>query len=171
VSIRYRQAEPADAEAIAQVHVDSWYAAYASFVPTHVLEARSVKDLQVFWKTALEKQPESVIVAENDAGDIVGWISFGICKDEPDTAELFAIYNRPDHFRSGVGTGLWQFARQRLQETGLSVVKVLVFTQATPARRFYESVGFKLVEGSESVFEWHGENLEDVRYEYRFDDA
>lgn len=168
-----RQATLEDASAIAKVQVASWLAAYDGIVPATVLSAQSVKRQEAFWAGALAQRTDNVLVAVNTEDEVVAWVSFGQYRKQrhvSDKGEIYAIYARPDHFRSGVGRLLWSAASAFLRRSGHQSVLALVIRDNHPARAFYEGVGFKLVADSGSAFSWEGVQIPDVCYEYRFAD-
>ena len=51
--IAIEPASAADAQAIAQIHVDAWRAAYVGTVPDHRLAMRSVDERCAIWRKAI----------------------------------------------------------------------------------------------------------------------
>jgi ribosomal protein S18 acetylase RimI-like enzyme len=169
MTIHIQQASLEDSAAIANVHVSSWLAAYDKIVPASVLDAQSIEKQEAFWRKALIRRCDNVFVATAPSNEIVGWVSFGPSRKNTAVGEIYAIYVRPDHFRSGIGRSLWEIAYPRLQTAGFSSVIALVIANNHAARKFYERIGFTLVPNSESTFTWEGERIADVCYEYHFD--
>lgn len=169
MTIRIIQAKVEDAADIANVHVSSWHAAYEKIVPAAVLAAQSVEKQEAFWRDALNKNTYGILVAVAPTNEIVGFVSFGPCRTRNAIGEIYAIYARPDYFRTGIGRLLWEVARQHLKDAEFHKIIALVIINNHAARSFYEHVGFRLVPNSASTFTWEGEVLDDVCYEYRFD--
>ncbi|NNK95897.1 MAG: GNAT family N-acetyltransferase [Desulfobacterales bacterium] len=169
MTIRIQQARVEDSAAIANVHVSSWLAAYDNIVPASVLKAQSVEKQEAFWRKTLNHRCDNVFVAFAPSNEVVGWVSFGPSRKNTATGEIYAIYIRPDYFRTGIGRSLWEAVCPRLEATGFSSVIALVITENRAARKFYESIGFILVPDSGSTFTWEGERIADVCYEYHFD--
>ena len=166
MAIRITQAKVEDAAAIANVHVSSWRAAYDKIVPASVLAAQSVEEQEAFWRKALKQGSNEVLVAVTPTNEIVGFVSFGPCRTRDATGEIYAMYARPDYFRSGTGRLLWLSARQRLKDAGFQNIIALVILKNRAARNFYERLGFSLVPDSASRFTWEGEVIDDICYEY-----
>ena len=166
MSISVRQANIEDASGIARVHVASRLAAYKNIIPDSVLDKQSVKKEEIVWQKVLAEKPERVFVAIAPKNRIVGFVGFGPSQSRENEGEIYAIYNNPDYFRSGTGRLLWEAARDQLVSSGLSTIMALVITENTPSRKFYEGVGFRLVEDSAATFTWEGEALNEIRYEY-----
>jgi len=170
VATQIRQARVEDSTAIARVHVASWLAAYDKIVPAAVLAAQSMQKQEDFWREALRRTCDNVLVATVTSGEIVAWISFGACRKPRESVaagEIYALYARPEYFGTGIGRSLWEAARPRLRDAGFLSVIALVIAANHPARRFYERIGFTLVPNSESTFTWAGAQIGDVCYEFR----
>ena len=166
-----RQANIEDASEIARVHIASRIAAYTNIIPDSVLDKQSVEKEETGWRKMLERSPERVLVAITEQNSVVGFISFGPSRTRDNEGEIYAIYIKPDYFRSGSGLRLWNVAKQRLIQHGFSTIMALVITENSPARRFYKGVGFRLVPDSAATFTWEGEVLNEVRYEYSVSDG
>ena len=72
-----RKSTPADAAAIARVHVRSWQVAYRGIVGDDVLDARSVEDRERRWDAILARGDDAgpgTLVAEA-AGRVIGFCS------------------------------------------------------------------------------------------------
>lgn len=75
-----REATPADAAAIARVHVESWRATYRGIVPDDYLARLSREGWERTWANTLRGAGDAdagtaVFVAEDDAGQVVGFAS------------------------------------------------------------------------------------------------
>ncbi|WP_226829095.1 GNAT family N-acetyltransferase [Acidithiobacillus ferridurans] len=101
-------AVPEDARAVAEIHVDAWRSAYSRILPADYLASLSVEKREAMWKNIVESGQTELLVAK-DGGAILGWVSFGACrdKDAPSSqAELWAIYVAPNSWFKGVGRQL-----------------------------------------------------------------
>jgi ribosomal protein S18 acetylase RimI-like enzyme len=94
-----------------------------------------------------------VLVAETN-GEISGFLAI-----QGDMVEQ--LYVRPDLLRRGIGSALLQRAKERLP----SGFRLWVFQQNTPARRFYERHGLRLVEETDGSR--NEERTPDALYEWR----
>ncbi len=145
--VKIRPAQPADAEAIARVHVDTWRTAYTGIVPDEHLEGLSYERSAQGWRRAIRDQGSRgfLFVAEDDEDGIVGFAGGGPLREglpgHPDyQGEVYAIYVRAEHQRQGIGSRLMGQAFQWLVDRGLGTVVVWVL-EANPSRRFYEALG------------------------------
>lgn len=106
-----RQAVPGDAEAIGEIRVAAWQAAYQSFLPEVYLSSLNPRENIAELRQKLSKQNEafSVVVAEYAAG-VVGFAIVGAprFKTQAGAIELWAINVLPSHWRHGVGRALLQ---------------------------------------------------------------
>ena len=161
-----RAATAADAAALAQVHVESWRAAYRGLVPQPHLDALSWEDRRDRWQ-ALLAQPAAatqtwVAVA---AQQVIGFASLGPGRDpdaSAEVAELFAVYVRPDRWRGGVGSQLLRRAVAALPQQ-FRRVDVWVLEGNGAARDFYARCGF-VADGAAKQIEIGGTWLAELRY-------
>jgi L-amino acid N-acyltransferase YncA len=69
-------ASPADAQAVAEIHVKSWQAAYTGIVPASYLAAQSVEKRAAWWAQCIAAGTPELLVAKDEAGRMLGWINF-----------------------------------------------------------------------------------------------
>lgn len=146
-----RAGEPADAEALAHLHLDVWDDAYTGLMPQQVLDdRRSDVDRRVeLWREILAGDGPTW-VAEGPDG-LVGFASAGTGRDnDVDTElELKALYVRAAWWDTGVGYALFR------QAVGDRAAYLWVLAANDRAIRFYERQGFRL-DGTEDE---HDEGL------------
>jgi ribosomal protein S18 acetylase RimI-like enzyme len=160
VTATIRLAEPRDARAIAQVHVDTWRAAYPGIFPQETLDALDVDERERLWGRYIGVEDVAVFVAEQE-GPIVGFASAGPASEVEHTGELYALYLHPDAWGTGIGSALLDTAVAWLAERWTEAV-LSVAEQNPRARRFYESHGWQALETR--VEEIRGVQLATVRY-------
>jgi GNAT superfamily N-acetyltransferase len=140
-----RRATPADARAIAEVHVASWQVAYRGFFPDAVLDNLSVADRQALWLPRLQASAFAIWVTE-EAGRLTGFVSACPSRDAdappPAFSEVAALYVHPDAWATGCGRALCDAVFAEMRHTPAQTVLVWVLTGNVRARRFYESLGF-----------------------------
>jgi ribosomal protein S18 acetylase RimI-like enzyme len=126
----------------------------------------TIASRQALWQESISRgSPELVVAKEN--GEVIGFISFGACRDAgvPDSvAEIWALHVLPDQGSRGVGRRLWLHARERLLQLGYQSVSLWVFAENARAIDFYRTAGFVLdpVGTQETVL--GGKSLLEVRY-------
>lgn len=151
-----RRATPADAAAIAGVHVRAWQIAYQGIVPDEVLDGLSLAQRESTWQTLLERNAEGAftLVAERD-DHVVGFCSMLAPSRDEDagarTCEVAAIYVEPDLWRKGVGSALLVTALQEAGAAGWDDVTLWMFAANEDALAFYRRFAFA-ADGAET---WH----------------
>jgi len=135
-----RRATPADAEALAHLHIDVWDDAYTGLMPQSILDDRrdEVEDRVERWRTILTESANT-LVAEDDDG-LVGFASAGPGRDaDVDTdLELWALYVRARLWGSGLGYTLF------FEAVGDRAAYLWVQAGNERAIAFYERQGFRL---------------------------
>ena len=146
--VELRDATPADAYALATVHVASWRAAYRGLMPDEVLAGLSVPEREEIWSDRLTAQEArtSVVVA-TDARQFVGFAAAGPPLDPTDRADptlghLYALYLDPDHWGRGIGTPLHAAALDRLVTHSFTHAGLWVLDGNLRALRFYHRHGW-----------------------------
>jgi ribosomal protein S18 acetylase RimI-like enzyme len=158
--ITVRRATPADAWAIAEVHVATWRGAYAHVFPAEVLASLSVDDREEMWRQTIGDDSMSVYVAE-DGSVTVGFVSVGPSRDAEGEGELYAIYVHPDAWGSGAGRAVMDAGREWLAER-FATASLWVLEDNPRARHFYEREGW-LVDGRRTDVV-RGVSVAEVRY-------
>ena len=145
-----RPAAPADAEAVGEVQVATWRAAYAEIVPAEVLEAVDVPLAAQQWRTAIERPPNlkhRVVVAVEGGDRVVGFAAFGPATGDPDRdpvldAELHALLVHPDAGRRGHGSRLLAATVDVMRDVRFRTAVTWVFEADTVLRDFLQSTGW-----------------------------
>ena len=130
----------ADYDAVAEIHVRTWQAAYAGIVPADYLASLEPAVFAEWRRTHPAPPGATTLVAEKD-GRIVGFVGFGPCRDDASWGEIYAIYVSPDQWGRGAGRELLSAARAALTAAGFPAMRLWVLTENHPARRFYERMG------------------------------
>ncbi|HWO71605.1 MAG TPA: GNAT family N-acetyltransferase [Actinomycetota bacterium] len=165
-AIRIREGTPADARACAEVHVEGWRWAYRGLLPDAFLDRLSVEDRERMWREGFAEPGERVAwVAERD-GRVVGFCVTGPSEDadaDRGTAEVYAIYLRPEVVGTGVGRRLFEHAVEDLRRRGFRRATLWVLEANERARRFYERAGWR-PDGAVNEERIDCANLPTVRY-------
>jgi ribosomal protein S18 acetylase RimI-like enzyme len=152
--VAIRRAQVGDAAAIAAVHVAAWRETYAGLAPARMLSAFSVAERARRWHrilTAPDPSLESaVFVAVARGREVIG---FGSCGRQPApdlvasgfAGEFSALYLLTAHQRQGIGRRLMGLMAQDLLAREMRGAALWVLRDNEPARRFYETLGAKLV--------------------------
>jgi GNAT superfamily N-acetyltransferase len=148
VSLTVRRASPADARAIAAVHVASWRAAYRGLMPAEVLERLSVDGRERDWRgwLAAGGARHFTLVAERD-GRLLAFCTVEMPAredDEPDdVAAIPALYAHPDAFGAGVGRALIEAAVEAARDAGYREAVLWMLEGNRRAEAFYERGGWR----------------------------
>ncbi|MDE3197277.1 MAG: GNAT family N-acetyltransferase [Acidobacteriota bacterium] len=139
-----REATPADACAIGEVHVRSWRESYRGLVPDEALTQLDPESCAADWQIRLLNltPPACCFVSVDDAGQVTGFIHAGPARDFDLAAgaEVYAIYLLAHVKRQGVGRALMLSAASRMREAGFRSL-CLWFLRGNPAQAFYERFG------------------------------
>lgn len=157
----------ADFDAVCELHVRAWQAAYRGIVPQDFLDAMDPAERA---RRARGGDLAGQHVAEA-GGEIVGWLALGPYRSEddgpdapaPGSGEVEAIYARLDRVGTGIGRALMAYGLAELDRAGLRPVLLWVLTDNARARRFYEAAGFR-PDGTTHTYEVGGATLPEVRY-------
>ena len=169
MTIQIRQATPADAWAIARVHVDSWRSSYVDVVPQEILSGLSYDERKGLWDGILNssRADRHCYVADAPTVGVVGFAHAGTVSENSRAfdGEIYAIYLLEEFQRMGLGRRLFISVAERLLEDGMSSFLLWVFKENNSARRFYESLGGEVVRSQEINI--GGVNLVEVAYGWK----
>jgi ribosomal protein S18 acetylase RimI-like enzyme len=155
-----RRAMPADAEAIARVHVQAWQESYRGLIPDAAFDGYTVEKRIAQWSGTLGNGAIAVHVADR-AGAMCGFCSGGRTRASLATeGEVYSFYLLDIAKRQGIGRRLFTRLCADLAAQGHKSAGLWVLTDNAPARRFYEAMGGRL-----------GESRLDRRGEFVFDDV
>jgi GNAT superfamily N-acetyltransferase len=159
-----RPAVPADAPAIAAIHVETWRVAYASIFEPGFLHRISLEERRTMWAGHLAAVPprHHTHVAEAGTHGVVGFCACGPTRDPdvPGLAEVYALYVEPSHWGGGTGTALMEAACLALVEDGYREAVLWVLEANGRARAFYERLGW-VADGADKP---HQEGTTALRY-------
>lgn len=172
VDATFRPARIDDAPQLAQIHLQTWQAAYRDVLSERYLVGLSAgvaRRTEVLGE-AIASGTLSIWIAKLGQ-TLVAWASFGSSRDadaSPETGELRAINLLPDVWSRGIGRQLWLQVRQQLINAGYDSTTVWVIQGNQRALRFYETMGFTpQPETAMTVVENH-EPLPLIRYRIEF---
>jgi GNAT superfamily N-acetyltransferase len=158
-----RDARPADAARLAEIHVGSWQAAYRGLLSDAFLDGLTSTSRLDWWESRLARVPArwAVLVVEDERG-VAGFVTIGHCDDDDrraeDAGELFAMYVDPGSWSHGLGRDLLVGAEDRFQVDAYRTASLWVLRDNQRGRRFYEMGGWqadgaeqRLIIGSDAV--------------------
>ena len=148
-----RRATDADVLPMAKVHIVCWLETYPGMLPDPMLARLSIADEAIRWQRMLGRprtRGETVAFVADEQGTIVGYGScheqrVGLLHRRGFTGEISELYALRNSQRKGVGSRLVEAMAGALIERGHRGMSLWVLEQNGPARRFYESVGGRLI--------------------------
>jgi len=159
-----RRADSEDVEAIAEIHVCSWQAAYRGVLPDELLDGLSVAERARSWREILAAGERWLtFVAEPVTGGLAGFCSATMPIRDAEagegTAEIGALYVAPGHWRQGVGSALLAVTLEELHRAGWCDAILWVLPENRAAIAFYERFGFEVEAGVEKREERSGHRV------------
>lgn len=171
VAARIREPTIADTEAMGEVHVRAWQAAYRSMMPDDYLDGLRPEDRAAMWCRQIDRVGgEGLLVAEaaEDPGVIAGFVAFGPERLPADTAargrgEVYAINLDPAWWGRGIGRRLFQAAVEGLGQRGFDDMVLWVLPENARARALYDSEGWA-PDGASKTEVLLGVTVAEIRY-------
>jgi ribosomal protein S18 acetylase RimI-like enzyme len=160
--VTVRRAVVDDADAIADVHVSTWQAAYAGILPETFLSSLDRSRRASWWRRFLGN---GALVHVVDDGGVVGFCHADGSSEEG-WGEVYSIYVHPDAWGAGHGRALLAAGESRLASLGFDRALLWVLEENSRARGFYGSQGWALGRPFR-VEDIGGEQVSEVRYEKR----
>jgi GNAT superfamily N-acetyltransferase len=135
-----RPAEPADALAVARVHVNTWQAAYRSLLPDDYLNQLRPEDRAQHYDFSHQDPSKPYTIVAADGPEVYGFATTAPSRDSdlPAHGELFALYVDPERWGRGIGVALIAAARARLMQQGFRSALLWLLAGNIRAARFYE---------------------------------
>lgn len=141
---RVRPARSLDGEAVAEVHVAAWKAAYPGLVDQDYLDGLRAADHVTGWRRRIRsRELGTTQVALDPQGFVIGFVSYGASRD-PDTlgaGELYSLHVHPRHWGRGVGKVLFDACVRALRRDGYRELHLWVMQNDPRALGFYRGRG------------------------------
>jgi len=136
-------AGPADAEALARVHVASWRESYRGLLPDAFLARMSEPGyVRRFRRELTQPEPHEVVLAAVNPYGVFGYVAGGPSRARVDgEAEIATLYVLRAAQDRGVGRRLLVGAARALAAQGARSLVISVLRDNLPARGFYEKLG------------------------------
>jgi GNAT superfamily N-acetyltransferase len=165
-TIQIRSAVPADALAVAKIHVRSWQAGYRGLLPADYLDSLRPEDRAARYDFTHTDPARPYTRVAVGAESILGFASTMPSADPtlPDHGELCALYVDPDRWGSGLGVALVSDARGRMAGQGFRHALLWVLNGNARADRFYRNDGWSPDGVRKREVMW-GIDVEDLRYQ------
>lgn len=136
--VTVRHATPADAPALADLHVAVWRATYAGLAPPEAVARLDAAHRLRGWQAALADPARITLLAERD-GAVIGLVSAGPPSDPVfgPRGEVKHLYVAAPARRLGLGRQLLNRARAALARAGFAGTGLGVVRENAAARAFY----------------------------------
>jgi ribosomal protein S18 acetylase RimI-like enzyme len=150
--ITIRNARPADAERIAEVHDAAWRDAYRGVIPGRELERMIARRGPRWWESAIRRGSRIAVLDFDDA--VEGYASYGPNRVPalPYQGEIYEIYLAPEFQGLGFGRRLFRAAREDLAEHGYGSTVVWALADNERALAFYRRLGGRVVREAQEKF-------------------
>lgn len=148
-SLRFRAAVAEDAEAVAQLHADSWRRHYRGAYADAFLDGDVVANRRAVWSSRLAAPAAAAtVLAEDDAG-LLGFVHVVFDADDVWGSLVDNLHVTNARRRTGVGGALLVRAAEAAGErAGGRAVYLWVLEQNKAAQQFYRAFGGSCVEAA-----------------------
>ena len=139
----------ADADAIANLHIESWRSAYRGLLPDSFLDGPVVEDRVTLWRDRLNTNaPDRQLVLTAVSDDTLTGFVCVLLDAEPVFGPLLDnLHVKPALKGTGIGSLLFRAAREWVdQRAPAQPMHLWVLEGNLPARRFYDRHGGKVAE-------------------------
>lgn len=146
MTIRVREATPADAEEMGVFHVRAWQDAYRDQMPAEYLAGLDPAPRGAQWLRSIEEPfPKGGVRVAVDGHRIVGLVSYAAALDDDvaGAGAIYALYAAAEYWGRGVGPALHDTALGALTAEGFTEAVLWVLAGNARAIRFYERNGWR----------------------------
>ena len=173
MTLHFRSATAFDADAVAALHAASWQRAYRGIMTDAYLDGPVVAERLALWRKRLAVTPNGDsslwvrLVLRHDT--VIGFACVLLDQPRDGTALLDNLHIDAGYHGQGLGRALLAQAAEWLTQqrpTTYTSLELFVFTANTPARRFYEQLGARVIE-EYSEPEPDGSLIPALRYAWR----
>ena len=161
VAMLLRAAEPADALAVARVHIRAWQVGFSGLLPQASLDALSpeLRATRYSFGSPDPDKPATLVTVEGDA--IRGFVTTAP-SDLPGIGQLVALYVDPEHWGRGLAATLVAAGRAVLA-TRFETAVLWHLVGNARAERFYRIDGWA-PDGAKRTDELMGIAVDEVRF-------
>ena len=163
IFLKIRRATEDDLIGIAHVHVETWQSTYAGIIPDDYLQSLTIENRAKNWRRNLKTIHTTTFIAENEAGDIIGFAAGGPeqTRDPYYQAEIYAIYILDAYQRKGIGKQLIKPIVELLLAKNYENM-IIWALEKNSNRSFYQSLGGHVV--ASKPISIYGRRLVEVGY-------
>ncbi|AQZ65489.1 GCN5-related N-acetyltransferase [[Actinomadura] parvosata subsp. kistnae] len=160
-------ASAADADAVGEIHAESWRAANAPFFAPRFF-ADALRHRRTKWHDVLASEDKNTVLLAFLDGRPLAFSYFGPSAAHPGSVEIYGFYGHPDGWGSGIASALMTATLDRIRADGFGHVHLWTLRDTPQSRRFYTKSGFT-ESGTVRTHDYgDGNPLPQVEYELRF---
>lgn len=162
--ITYRRPRVDEAEVFATIHVNCWREAYEGIIPADYLAQQTPEKRKRMWGE-VTVNPDRIVIGAYLDGQAVGFALAGKPVEqlyENEDGQLAALYILQKFHRMGIGRALVKQSAAQWMGMGGHSMSLATFEANTPARRFYEALGARILKFRED--NWDGMTFSTVIY-------
>jgi len=144
--IRFRPATRADDAFFREIEFETTWTSLDAADRERFDRADVRESLTATHEILLARPGNRVVVAEDEAGERVGLLWFGVNRNlitGEDEAWVYNVTVVPGHQRQGIGKRLIQHAEELAREGGFAILGLMVSSHNTAARGLYEHLSFE----------------------------
>ncbi|MDO5556452.1 MAG: GNAT family N-acetyltransferase [Clostridia bacterium] len=144
-----RQANSNHSSDIAKLIISGWQTAYKGLIDDNFLSSLSTTIISEKWeKYILSQNKDNHIYVYEEDDKILGVIRFGKPDDKSDAlhnAEIHVLYVEPSLKRHGIGSKLFDFAKEYFVKNNYTNMIIWCLKENSPSIKFYEKMGGKII--------------------------
>ncbi|MCC2672908.1 MAG: Acetyltransferase, family [Armatimonadetes bacterium] len=144
--IRFRPATKADDAFFREIELETTWTSLDA-VDQQRFRRADVRDaLRHTHELLLQRPGNQIVVAEDEAGDRVGLLWFGVNRNlitGEDEAWVYNVTVVPAHRRKGIGRKLIEHAEEMARAGGFTILGLMVSAHNEAARTLYENLSFE----------------------------
>lgn len=162
-----RRATESDLGAVAEIHVESWRAAYRGIVPDSILEDLSVEDRVATWHDWYSHPGSEVWLALRSDRPVAFsrlLTASAANRGRAGAAEITHLYVLSNAVGGGFGRALFTQMVAEARVKGFGSIELWVLEANERARRFYERFGLRPDGARQSRPKWLGDGVYEVHY-------
>lgn len=153
-----------DALEIANLIKYGWNCAYKGLIEDDYLKNMDIEKMAEKWKENI-KVDKNIYVYKKDR-KILGVIRIGESIDMKNVGEIFCLYVRPEEKRKGIGSQLFEFAKDKIIEQGYDEMIVWCLKGNKEGSNFYIKCGGNKIEERDYII--RGLKIREEGYKYNF---
>lgn len=141
--ILLRDATPADAQAVARVHVRTWQTAYRGLLPDEYLDGMRAEDRAKRCTFGIRDPAGPHTLVAVDGSELIGFATVSADREDARAGELCALHVDPSRWGQRVGLALIKAARANLVDRRFLEARLWLLVGNVRAERFYRLDGWE----------------------------